>query len=134
MQKGPDRWSHRDELLFQVVHQSSELWLKLARRVDGGGARRGGSDSRGAALSPPTPLPALRVGQLDMLEQMSPWDYQEIRKVLGTGGIDSPGWRGYGGAARLGRRSTAPRDAACSIADVYVHRRDHERSTGSQSR
>ena len=21
---------HRDELLFQVVHQSSELWLKLA--------------------------------------------------------------------------------------------------------
>ena len=29
LQKGPDEWVHRDELLFQVVHQSSELWLKL---------------------------------------------------------------------------------------------------------
>ena len=44
LQKGPDEWVHRDELLFQVVHQSSELWLKLAtsdveeaaRLVDGG--------------------------------------------------------------------------------------------------
>ena len=30
LQKSPDEWVHRDELLFQVVHQSSELWLKLA--------------------------------------------------------------------------------------------------------
>ena len=30
LQKGPGEWVHRDELLFQVVHQSSELWLKLA--------------------------------------------------------------------------------------------------------
>ena len=26
----PDEWVHRDELLFQTVHQSSELWLKHA--------------------------------------------------------------------------------------------------------
>src|SRR3970040_918582 len=33
------------------------------------------------------------VPQLEMLEQMSPWEYQEIRKVLGHGsGFDSPGW------------------------------------------
>ena len=25
LQKGPDEWAHRDELLFQTVHQSSEL-------------------------------------------------------------------------------------------------------------
>ena len=30
LQKTPDDWVHRDELLFQTVHQSSELWLKLA--------------------------------------------------------------------------------------------------------
>ena len=30
LQKGPDEWVHRDELLFTVVHQTSELWLKLA--------------------------------------------------------------------------------------------------------
>src|SRR5262249_2053226 len=29
LQKGPGEWVHRDELLFQVTHQSSELWLKL---------------------------------------------------------------------------------------------------------
>ena len=30
MQKPPEQRVHRDELLFTVVHQSSELWLKLA--------------------------------------------------------------------------------------------------------
>src|SRR5260221_14722388 len=30
LQKGPDEWVHRDELLFQTVHQSSELWIKHA--------------------------------------------------------------------------------------------------------
>src|SRR5207302_4651108 len=30
LQKTPAESAHRDELLFQVVHQSSELWLRLA--------------------------------------------------------------------------------------------------------
>src|SRR5262249_16545209 len=30
LQKRPDEWVHRDELLFQSVHQTSEIWLKLA--------------------------------------------------------------------------------------------------------
>ena len=30
LQKRPEELSHRDELLFMTVHQSSELWLKLA--------------------------------------------------------------------------------------------------------
>ena len=30
LQKTPEEMAHRDELLFQTVHQSSELWLKLA--------------------------------------------------------------------------------------------------------
>src|SRR3954454_42180 len=29
LQKGADEWVHRDELLFQSVHQTSEIWLKL---------------------------------------------------------------------------------------------------------
>ena len=47
LQKGPDEWVHRDELLFQTVHQSSELWLKHAwveveeaTRLDRGARRR----------------------------------------------------------------------------------------------
>ena len=30
LQKTPEERAHHDELLFQTVHQSSELWLKLA--------------------------------------------------------------------------------------------------------
>jgi len=30
LQPDPETSSHRDELLFTTVHQSSELWLKLA--------------------------------------------------------------------------------------------------------
>ena len=30
LQKRPNEQTHRDELLFQTVHQASELWLKLA--------------------------------------------------------------------------------------------------------
>ena len=30
LQPEPATWRHRDELLFTVVHQTSELWLKLA--------------------------------------------------------------------------------------------------------
>ena len=30
LQKKPEDRVHRDELLFQTVHQSSELWLQLA--------------------------------------------------------------------------------------------------------
>ena len=78
-------------------HQSSELWLKLAW-----------NDVEAATehLQAGEIAPALRLlrratlclryatEQLDMLEQMSPWEYQEIRKVLGHGsGFDSPGWR-----------------------------------------
>ena len=44
LQKTPEQMVHRDELLFQTVHQSSELWLKLAvfeteeaiRQIDAG--------------------------------------------------------------------------------------------------
>src|SRR5574340_252353 len=40
LQKGPDEWVHRDELLFQVTHQTSELWLKLAAADADEAARR----------------------------------------------------------------------------------------------
>ena len=30
IQVSAEDWAHPDELLFQIVHQASELWLKLA--------------------------------------------------------------------------------------------------------
>jgi tryptophan 2,3-dioxygenase len=97
LQKPAAERVHNDELLFQTVHQSSELWLKLAtNEVDGAAA----------ALEAGTVAPALRLlrraalclqyitAHLDMLDQMDPWEYQQIRVVLGHGsGFDSPGFR-----------------------------------------
>jgi tryptophan 2,3-dioxygenase len=132
LQKGPDEWVHRDELLFQVVHQSSELWLKLAWNDTGAAALSVGEDDLGGALR------LLRrasmclrfiTGQLEMLEQMSPWEYQEIRKVLGHGsGFDSPGVKELRPAmARLGEAFHAARErAGLSLLEVYVDGRDHE--------
>ena len=97
LQKRPEEMVHRDELLFQVVHQTSELWLKLATSEMSEAAR---------LLEQATIPPALRLMRravlclqyvttsLEMLEQMAPWEYQEIRVVLGHGsGFDSPGFR-----------------------------------------
>jgi tryptophan 2,3-dioxygenase len=132
LQKGPDEWVHRDELLFQVVHQSSELWLKLATSdVDEATRLLEAGDVAEAARQLRRPLRCLRYAtdQLDMLEELSPWEYQEIRKVLGHGsGFDSPGWRGLRAALpRLGQAFHARRrEAGLSLVDVYVARREHE--------
>ena len=96
LQKGPGEWVHRDELLFQVTHQSSELWLKLCWN-DAEEAARAVSDGDISAALRLLRRAALCLqfvtAQLDMLEHMSPWEYQEIRKVLGHGsGFDSPGF------------------------------------------
>jgi tryptophan 2,3-dioxygenase len=67
--------------------------------------------------------------QLDMLEQMSPWEYQEIRKVLGHGsGFDSPGFAELRAILpRLMRAFDEVREERdIPLADVYVHGRLHE--------
>ena len=132
LQKTPAEQVHRDELLFQTVHQSSELWLKLAsaeteeavalvEREEIPGALR---LLRRAALAL-----QLITAQLDMLEQMSPWEYQEVRAVLGHGsGFDSPGFRSLRRVVPpLGQALSAlVRKRKLTLEDVYVHGREHE--------
>jgi tryptophan 2,3-dioxygenase len=132
LQKGPEEWVHRDELLFQVTHQSSELWLKLCWSDAGEAARviREG-DTAGALrlLRRSTLCLQFVTAQLDMLEQMSPWEYQEIRKVLGHGsGFDSPGFAELRRVLPdLGRAFHELRErAGLELIDVYVRGRDHE--------
>jgi tryptophan 2,3-dioxygenase len=96
LQKGPKEWEHRDELLFTVVHQTSELWLKLATSE----VSEAVNQLRQNNLREPQRLLSRAVlcihqthNALDMLEKMSPWDYQQVRKALGHGsGFDSPGF------------------------------------------
>lgn len=86
-----------DELLFQVVHQSSELWLKLASAdVERATALVDGDQPAGAVrlLRRASDSVDLVTSNTRMLEHMSPWDYQAIRRGLGHGsGFDSPGFK-----------------------------------------
>ncbi len=132
LQKRPDEWVHRDELLFQTVHQSSEIWLMHAWMEVEEAARL--IESRDVAAA----LRLLRrassavkyvEGFLEHLEQMSPWEYQEVRRVLGHGsGFDSPGFRGI--------RKVSPdlydafdslrRERGFTLVEVYTQGREHE--------
>lgn len=132
LQKTPDEWVHRDELLFQVTHQSSELWLKLCWSDAEEAARvvRDGDISAALRLLRRSALCLQFVtAQLDMLEHMSPWEYQEIRKVLGHGsGFDSPGFAELRRVLpKLGEAFHEQRErAGLELVDVYVHGREHE--------
>jgi tryptophan 2,3-dioxygenase len=132
LQKTPEEQAHRDELLFQTVHQSSELWLKLASGETAEAvALLGREEIAGALRLLRRASLALQLitGQLDMLEQMSPWEYQEVRAVLGHGsGFDSPGFRSLRGVVpTLGQAFSAlVRKRQLTLEDVYVHGREHE--------
>jgi tryptophan 2,3-dioxygenase len=97
LQKTPEERVHRDELLFTTVHQSSELWLKLAVAELGEATRRiDGDELLAAARVLRRAVLCLRyvIEALDMLDLLDPWDYHVIRTALGHGsGFDSPGFR-----------------------------------------
>jgi tryptophan 2,3-dioxygenase len=132
LQKGPAEWVHRDELLFQSVHQTSEIWLKLAWNEVEEAARLVGDDDLPAAirlLRRANDCLKLVTQALDMLEHMSPWEYTEVRKVLGHGsGFDSPGFREIRRVTPpLGEAFHAARErAGLSLIDVYTRGREFE--------
>ncbi len=132
LQKTPEEWTHRDELLFQTVHQSSELWLKLAHTEVAEATRLvGEGDVFGAVRLLRRANHCLRLvtDALDVLEHLSPWEYQEIRKVLGHGsGFDSPGFRVLRVVLPpLGVAFHAAHEArGLTLRDVYVDGRLHE--------
>jgi len=132
LQKSSEQQVHRDELLFQTVHQASELWLQLAwteaeqatRLIEAG-------ELQAAERLLRRSLSCLDyvISQLELLEALSPWEYQAIRKVLGHGsGFDSPGFRQI-------RRVTPPlgqafsarlREAGLSLVELYQQGRQQE--------
>jgi tryptophan 2,3-dioxygenase len=132
LQKGPDEWVHRDELLFQTVHQTSELWLKLAWNEAEEATRLVEADDLAAAirlLRRSNDCFKLVTATLEMLEHMSPWEYTDVRKVLGHGsGFDSPGFRHLKQVAKaLGEAFHAARErAGLSLVEVYTRGREFE--------
>ncbi|WP_328384179.1 tryptophan 2,3-dioxygenase family protein (plasmid) [Micromonospora zamorensis] len=117
LQRHPSEMVHRDELLFQVVHQVTELWLKLAcydaaEAVDQ--MRAGDPALAEMLLARAARVISLITDELDMLRRLAPADFQLIRTVLGNGsGFESPGWR------RVQRTS---RDLGNVFADLLARR------------
>lgn len=131
LQKTPEQMTHRDELLFQTVHQSSELWLKLACfEIDETIVLLGDDEIRRVLrlLGRANHCIVFVTEALHMLERLSPWEYHEVRKALGHGsGFDSPGFREFRG--RMPRLWAAFEEArgtrGLTLADVYVKAFDH---------
>ena len=86
-----------DELQFQIVHQVEELWMKLIAYtlVDVLGFIEEANTNRVVTLMGRVHrLMRLLTAQLDVLETMSPKEYQEVRLQLGNGsGQESPGFK-----------------------------------------
>ncbi|HSC26638.1 MAG TPA: tryptophan 2,3-dioxygenase family protein [Vicinamibacterales bacterium] len=135
LQKSPDEVVHRDEHLFQAVHQASELWLKLACTELEAAAAAIDGNALGFAerlIRRASDSMSLITAQLHMLEHMSPADYAVVRTALGHGaGFDSPGFRsvhrvspllGQSLDQLLARRSLTLLDVyerSCDLDDVY---------------
>ena len=97
LQKTPGEVVHHDEHLFQTVHQSSELWLKLACLELAAATSLIDVDRPSKAvrlLRRANDAVALVTRHLHMLDHLSPIDYAVVRTALGHGaGFDSPGFR-----------------------------------------
>jgi tryptophan 2,3-dioxygenase len=132
LQKPPAEQVHRDELLFQTVHQSSELWLKLATTEVEEATRLIDADD---------PLDAVRLLRrvvlalrqvtegMDMLDMLDPWDYNTVRTALGHGsGFDSPGFRNLARATpALGAAfDRALERAGVTFVELYRHGAEHQ--------
>jgi tryptophan 2,3-dioxygenase len=125
LQKPKEQRNHPEELLFQVVHQSSELMMKAA--IDD--LERAIGSLAAADLNNSARLIRRANDMLDhpirlmhMLEQLTPRDYHVIRAGLGHGsGLDSPGFLGLIHLApRLGDAfNGALEKARVTIDDVY---------------
>ena len=97
LQRCPDEMAHPDELLFQTVHQSTELWLKHASFEIDQAVQDLDEDRVEESISHLVRAitgAKLITQQLEMLNHMTPADFQKVRTQLGNGsGFESPGWR-----------------------------------------
>jgi tryptophan 2,3-dioxygenase len=96
LQKPVESRTHEDELLFQVVHQVEELWMKAADDEISRAAVALDADQLESArnsLHRIYLLEKMMGEQLRVLETMPPVAYFHIRKGLGHGsGLESPGF------------------------------------------
>ena len=85
-----------DELMFQIVHQSQELWLKLASHEAVRATRALSGGDAWAAMALLERMKRIVEGmtaEIHVLETMTPLSFQVVRRSLGMGsGLESPGY------------------------------------------
>lgn len=125
LQKAPEKRNHPDELLFQVVHQSSELMMKASiDDLERSMAAMASQDfeNAGRLIRRANQMLDHPIRLMHMLESLTPRDYHVIRAGLGHGsGLDSPGFLGLIHLApRLGDAFFKALDnAKVTVDDIY---------------
>jgi len=104
LQTPPEQRVSPDELMFQVVHQAQELWLKLLAHESVETVAELDHDllwEASARLERVNRVARGLSAQLGVLETLTPDVYQVIRRSLGNGsGQESPGYNAVGLAAQ----------------------------------
>jgi len=75
-----------DEMLFVVIHQASELWIKLCLHEIGAAIRQVQADELGPALKMLSRIARVQVNLIqswEILSTMTPFDYASFRASLG---------------------------------------------------
>jgi len=131
LQKTKDERNHPDELMFQVVHQSSELLLKgAANELERAGEAMQAGDHKFAArlLRRGNKFLQHPINLLHMLETLTPYDYHVIRAGLGHGsGLQSPGFLNLLALGpKLGVIFNAEvKKAGITLEELYRNNREH---------
>ena len=131
LQKAPDEQIHPDELTFQVVHQTIELWWKVTIQQFEAATTTlpaGQLDAANWALRRAVAAQRVVGEAVRQLEFVAPRDFLSFRGALGNGsGADSPGFKAI-------LRATPPLWQAFEAAltredvtllDIYLHPRTH---------
>lgn len=118
----------RDEHLFQVMHQTQELWLKQIAHdaVEVVAALDGGSDHDAAAALGRIILIQRALGdEMRILETVTPKTFQVIRRNLGNGsGLQSPGYARVTLAAEHVTTAFERRLGAMNVVSLYATESD----------
>src|SRR5262245_61949630 len=86
LQQQADCLTCHDELQFQIVHQTAELWMKLVEHELRYACSLLAADESGQAVTTfhrVARVQRVLLFQLDLLDTMSPRDYMTIRTGLG---------------------------------------------------
>ncbi len=130
LQKRHEDLVNPDELLFQVIHQTFELWFKVSLHDVDDVIRhsREGRLARAAHLLRRIgAILGILTDQLAILETMAPADYHVVRLALGRGsGQDSPGFnKMLQIGAPLWQAFETTRPPALSLLELQQHPDDH---------